>query len=366
MQSNTTLLQSFIPYLTGLLTTMALIVMLSPLAHRIGLVDAPHGHKQHQGEVPLVGGVAMFSGFLFAVLAIPMPLSAFRPLFAGAAVVLIVGLLDDFHELRPNTRFAAQIGAGLLMILWGHQTILDLGPLVGDWAVQTGIWATPFTLFSVVGVMNALNMQDGIDGLAGGQAALAFLVLGALAFGGGAPIHGTLLLTLASVTLGFLAYNIQVPGRARALVFMGDAGSLFLGFALAWFVVDLSQVPDRVLAPVTALWVLAIALMDTVCIMLRRLSRGRSPFLADREHLHHLLQALGFGVSRSVGLTLALSAVLAGIGYLAQRNGIPDRYMFGAFLGMFATYVVTIELTWRHLNARHPVIPEEAEQYPWP
>ena len=343
---------------------MALVVVLSPLARRIGLVDAPRGHRQHQGEVPLVGGIAMFSGFLFAVLAMPMSLSAFRPLFAGAAVVLVVGLLDDFHELRPNTRFAAQIGAGLLMILWGHQTIPDLGPLVGDWAVQTGSWAIPFTLFSVVGVMNALNMQDGIDGLAGGQAALAFLVLAALAFGGGAAIHGSLLLTLASVTLGFLAYNIRLPGRARALVFMGDAGSLFLGFAVAWFVVDLSQVPDRALAPVTALWVLAIPLMDTVCIMLRRVARGRSPFLADREHLHHLLQALGLGVSGAVGLTLALSAVLVGIGYLAHRNGVPDRYMFGAFLGIFATYAVTMELTWGRINARHPATPEEPEQDP--
>lgn len=358
------MLQAVIPCLVGLLATMALVILLSPLARRIGLVDTPRGHKQHRGEVPLVGGIAMFAGFSLGVLAIPMPVSPFLPLFAGAAVVLIVGLLDDFRELHPNTRFAAQIGAGLLMALWGQQTLLDLGPLVGDWTVQTGAWAIPFTLFAVAGVMNALNMQDGIDGLAGGQAALAFLILGTLAFGGGEPVHGTLLLTLASVTLGFLAYNIRVPGRARALVFMGDAGSLFLGFALAWFVVDLSQHPNRVLAPVTALWVLAIPLMDTVCIMLRRLARGRSPFLADREHLHHLLQTLGLGVGGSVALTLVLSGTLAGMGYLAQQNGVPDRTMFGTFLVLFAIYVVSIELAWRRFDAHGHVAPNGARQGP--
>jgi UDP-GlcNAc:undecaprenyl-phosphate/decaprenyl-phosphate GlcNAc-1-phosphate transferase len=348
--------QTVLACLTGLLATLALVLLLSPLARRIGLVDAPHAHKLHEGEVPLVGGIAMLCGFLFAVLAVPVGLTEFRPLFAGLALLTIVGLLDDFNELGAYSRFAAQIGAGLFMVLWGHQSIVNLGPLVGTADVLPGAWVIPFTLFSVVGVINALNMQDGMDGLAGSQACLAFLILGATALAGGATAQATVLLVLASVTLGFLAFNLRLPGRPRALVFMGDAGSLFLGLALAWFVVDLSQAPVRTLAPVTALWILAIPLMDTVCILFRRLVRGRSPFLADREHLHHLLQAAGLGVSATLALILLAAAGLAAIGLAAERLGVPERWMFAAFLGLFGVYAVTLDLAWRRLGGpRRPV-----------
>jgi UDP-GlcNAc:undecaprenyl-phosphate GlcNAc-1-phosphate transferase len=341
--------QTALACLTGLLCTLILVYLLSPLAYRIGLVDTPRGHKVHEGEIPLVGGIAMFCGLLFAVLTLQAPLAGFRPLFAGLALLAIVGLLDDFQGLRPNSRFVAQIGAGLIMVLWGPQSIANLGPLVGDWDLLPGTWTIPFTLFSVVGVINALNMQDGLDGLAGTQACLAFLVLALTAFAGGATAHGTVLLVLASVTLGFLAFNLRLPGRPRALVFMGDAGSMFLGFALAWFVVDLSQAPDRTLAPVTALWILALPLLDTVSILFRRLIRGRSPFRADREHLHHLLQAWGLSVGTSVALILTGAAALAAIGLAAQRLGVPDRMMFAAFLGLFAAYATILHLAWRRL-----------------
>lgn len=342
--------QTALACLTGLLATLILILLLIPLAHRIGLVDSSRGHKLHQGEVPLVGGIAMLCGFLFAVPAVPVGLMEFRPLFAGLALLTLVGLLDDFKELDPFSRFAAQIAAGLLMALWGNLSITNLGPLLGTTDVLPGPWAIPFTLFSVVGVINALNMQDGMDGLAGSQACLAFLILASTALAGGAMTHATVLLVLASVTLGFLAFNLRLPGRPRALVFMGDAGSLFLGLALAWFVVDMSQAPGRTLAPVTALWILAIPLMDTVHTLFRRLVRGRSPFLADRKHLHHLLQAAGLGVSASLALILLAAAGLAAVGLTAERLGVPDRWMFGGFLGLFAVYALTLESAWRRLG----------------
>jgi len=341
--------------LTGLLVTIILVYILSPLARRIGLVDTPRAHKAHEGQVPLVGGLAMFCGFLLAVLVLPASLAAFRPLFAGLALLVIVGLLDDFRELGPNSRFVAQIGAGLIMVFWGGLSITTLGPLIGDWELQPGLVTVPFTVFAVVGVINAMNMQDGIDGLAGAQALIAFSTLAWTAFSGGATAHGVVLLVLASVTIGFLAFNLRLPGRPRAMVFMGDAGSMFLGFALAWFVVDLSQPPDRTLAPVTALWILAVPLMDTVCILLRRMARGRSPFLADREHLHHLLQAAGFSVAGSVILVMIIAACLAVGGLAAQYLGVPDRYMFVGFLILFALYATIMDLSWRRLGCAHDI-----------
>lgn len=343
-------------YLTGFFATSALIYLLSPLSRRIGLVDSPGGHKAHQGRIPLVGGLAMFCGFLFAVLALQQPLSGYRPLFAGSAVLVIVGVLDDFSELRPNTRFLAQIGAGLIMVLMGDRYLETLGPLVGTEDIVLDVWAYPLTVFSVVGVINAVNMLDGIDGLAGGLSMLAFLVLGGAASIAGEHAAATILFTLATVTVAFLLFNLRLPWRSRAVVFMGDAGSMFLGFALAWFVVDLSQGPSPAIAPVTALWIVALPLMDTVSIMLRRVLRGRSPFLADREHLHHLLEIIGLGAAQSVVVMLCISGLFSSIGLYAHYAGLPDRYVFAAFLVLFGLYYLVLEVFWRVIASRRMIV----------
>lgn len=344
--------QELLAGLVAFLATGAFIHVFSPLSRRIGLVDTPRGHKAHQGSVPLVGGVAMFCGTLFAVLAPAIPLSELKPLFAGSALLVIVGVLDDFHELGPHTRFAAQIAAALLMTLLGNVTLIDLGALVGPDVATLGVWSIPFTVFSAVGVVNAFNMQDGMDGLAGGLALIAFTVLGISAWQAGLAGSAVLLLTLSSAVAAFLLFNLRTPGRRQALVFMGNAGSLFLGFALAWFSIGLTQGDRAPLDPATALWIAAIPLMDTVGIMVRRLLHGRSPLLPDREHLHHLLYRLGFSVNEAVIAVLSASALLSAIGIAAQGVGIPERYRFGAFLGLFAIYLLVVELQWLRLNQR--------------
>lgn len=337
-------------YVTAFFVTLVLIPMLARVAPHIGLVDRPCGHKRHHGLVPLIGGIAIFCGFLFGVLVIQEPLSEFRPLFAGAALLVIIGVLDDFRELGPHSRFLAQIGAALIMTFWGGRVLENLGPLSGSHDSLLGVWAVPFTVFGVVGVINAVNMLDGVDGLAGGLAFLAFLALGLASYEANAPSHAKTLFVAASAAIAFLLFNMRRPGLHRAAVFMGDAGSMFLGFVLAWFLVDLSQAPGRVIAPVTALWIVAVPLMDTVCIMLRRMLRRRSPFLADREHLHHLLQRLGMSVGQSVWGIIALSGASAAFGLWAQARGLPERYQLAAFLSIFAGYFLTISLAWGRLE----------------
>ena len=338
--------------LIAFMATLALIRLLAPVAHNIGLVDLPRGHKTHHGAVPLVGGIAMFCGFLFAILAAPVSLAPLRPLFAGAALLVIIGVLDDFRELAPGSRLAAQVAAALLMTLWGGVGLTDLGHLAGPAPVVLGDWSVPFTVFSVVGVINALNLLDGMDGLAGGYALLAFLLLGTSAAAAGETASATVLFTLAAAAAAFLTTNLRLPGRPQALVFMGNSGSLFLGFALAWFVVQLSQGETRVIDPVTALWVLAVPLMDTVGILLRRLLHGRSPLRPDREHLHHLLCALGLGVDAALGAILGAGFLLAGLGYAAAATGVPETVRFAGFLGLFALYLTLTEMAWRRLSNR--------------
>lgn len=337
-------------YLTAFLSTAALVYLLAPVAGRIGLIDIPRGHKTHQGQVPLVGGIAMFCGFLFAVLVPPLALHDLRPFFAGAALLVIIGVLDDFRELGPHTRFAAQIGAAAMMTLWGGVTLQDLGPLVGSDHTLPGHWAIPFTVFSVVGVINAFNMLDGMDGLGGGYALMAFALLGVIAESAGAPGKAMVLFALSAAVTAFLLFNLRLPARPRPLVFMGNSGSLFLGFALAWFVVDLSQGPQRAIDPVTALWVLAIPLMDTVGIIVRRTLHHRSPLLPDRAHLHHLLRALGLSVNRCLAVILGIGLLLALGGLTAAWAGVPERYRFAAFLSLFGVYLVAMETAWARLN----------------
>ena len=148
-----------------------------------------------------------------------------------------------------------------------------------------------------------------------------------------------ILVVLMACVAGFLAFNARSPWCKKAKVFMGDAGSLFLGFALARFLIDFSQESDRVMHPVTALWIFAVPLMDTVAVMLRRLMERQSPFVADRRHLHHMLLAAGLSVRQTVMVIWALAVFLAVLGILGHIAKLPDSVMFAGFLGVFGVYV---------------------------
>jgi UDP-GlcNAc:undecaprenyl-phosphate GlcNAc-1-phosphate transferase len=341
-----------ISYLTAFAATFALLWVLRSLAPRIGLVDQPAGHRHHEHATPLVGGLAMFCGFLFAVLALPTPLSSFRPFFVGAALLVIVGVLDDMHELSSRARFAAQIVASLLMIYWGGVVLTDLGYLMTENLFTLGRYSVPLTVFATVGVINALNMSDGMDGLAGSLALVGFtfIALTAAAAGQGDVVGVVVLLMI--VVAAFLLFNLRLPWRPRALLFMGDAGSMFLGFALTWLFVALSQGEGRSLLPVTALWFLAVPLFDTVAMLMRRILLRRSPFQADREHVHHLLFALGMSVNRTLLVVVLCAVLLAAIGLWAQLAAVPERYMFYAFLALFGLYFVGSWIAWTRLGGQ--------------
>ena len=159
-----------------------------------------------------------------------------------------------------------------------------------------------------------------------------------------AELH--MILLLIAVVAGFLYLNLQFPWRSRAQVFMGNAGSMFLGLTLAFLLVSLSQGENRAMAPVTALWLLAIPLIDTVSMMLRRSINGRSPFAADREHYHHILVHAGFTVSQALLVIIGLASALAGIGLIGLYLDVPERVLFYAFLGLFGLHFVVLMRAW--------------------
>ncbi len=335
-------------YVLALLVCCGLLHLLRPMAMRIGLVDEPGGRKPHEGSVPLIGGVAMFCGFALAALTLDMGLMAYRSFFAAAAILVVVGILDDMHELSSRARFGAQILAAVLMAYWGGVVLGDLGGLAGggDPFLLSG-WEIVFTVFCTVGVINALNMSDGVDGLAGGLSLVALLGLAYVADSAGLASERTLLLMLVVVVMGFLLFNMRLPWRHRALVFMGDAGSMFLGFAISWFLIAMSQGSDRAMAPVAALWLLMVPLFDTVWLILWRFSQGRSPTTSDVGHLHHVLQMTGMSATASVWLMLVIAALGATAGIAALESGVAESTMFYLFLGLFAAYCVLMAVSWQ-------------------
>ncbi|MBK1645057.1 hypothetical protein CKO25_10410 [Thiocapsa imhoffii] len=320
------------------------LVLLYPLAKRIGLVDLPNDRRKfHTDGVPPIGGLSIFFGLAVASLVV-FPI---QPVYlwglAGAALLVIVGALDDRFSCRTSVRFATEITAALLLTLGSGVTLTSLGDLFGFGTISLGPFAVPLTVFAMVGIINAVNMMDGIDGLAGSLVAIALMVLVLLAptFG---PVQLMGLATIAAL-VPVLIRNLGLFGASRK-VFLGDSGSLLLGYILVWSLVEASE-PRGTIAPVTALWLVAIPLMDTLRVIGRRLLRGASPFKADDEHLHHILTRLVQNPRQTLIVVLLLSIALTGVGLFGHFSNLDESVIFYAALLTFVCYLALTYLAGR-------------------
>ncbi len=338
------------------LGTALAIPALVRFAPTLGLVDVASGRKIHDGEVPLIGGIAMGLVFLCMYLGVALA-EATQVRFGlgmGIAIVLIGGVLDDLHELRSLAKFGFQIAAALALVYVDGTVLLHLGQLLSERTFTLGAWSVPLTVFAVVGVMNALNMADGIDGLAGALALLAFVAFGLLALLAGEVAVVVVCCLGAGVASGFLCFNLRTPARSSAAVFMGDTGSHFLGLLLAWCAIRLHNAEPPAFNAVTAGWILGVILGDTLCVMIRRAVRGKSPFSGDREHLHHLLLAAGLTISQTVGVIALLSVAAGAIALSAEQQGWPAYLMFYLYLALLGAYCVVTESICRKQGLRAP------------
>lgn len=332
--------------LLAFLLTVFFIRYLSKPARHIGLVDVPGGRKRHEGDVPLTGGVAMVSAFSLTAMGMGIIDFSHYSFIAGMWLLVVVGVLDDLHDITARTKFIAQIIAAVFMVSWGGLYVSQLGDLLGFGVVHLHGWSIPFTVVCVLGVVNAVNMTDGMDGLAGGIGFIALLWFGVAAAMLKLDTQTSLSLLLLSALAGFLLFNIRHPWRTQASVFMGDAGSMMAGLVLAWFAVDLTQGEGHSLPPITAVWILALPLLDMGGVMVRRIAKGQSPFAADRKHLHHILLLAGYSGTRVVTILLVLSALMGGVGIAAWQLGVPDYAMFYAFLMLLAVYYYLMTRAW--------------------
>lgn len=282
-------------------------------ADALGLLDRPGGHKQHATPVSAVGGLAVAIAVACGLLAGGWSAhSAFGKVLLAALAMLILGLIDDRRGLSARLRFAAQGLVALWMAAVVGVLLHDFGALFGGrQALQLGLWSWPWTVFAVVGVINACNMSDGLDGAAGTLVALA--LVGLLYLGGTQSPYSPLIVLVLGGLLGFLCWNAPLFGPAR--VYLGDAGSLSIGCVLAALLVSMSQGEARAFQPAAGLWLYALPLIDTVSVMWRRLAERRSPFQPDLRHFHHLLLRAGWSVRTAwlVQSTLAALGVIVAV-----------------------------------------------------
>ncbi len=324
-------------FLVALFAALYVLPKLVRIAMAIGLVDKPSEERKiHKIPRPLVGGIGITIAATFSSM-ILVPYVGFRGYFLGLSLLLLIGFLDDFRELGHREKFLAQIVASLMMIYFSKIRLVTFGNLLGLGVISIPdipwlVWIV--TIFCVVGVINALNLIDGLDGLAGGVSFVAFMTFAIHASMAGQEGLMLMNLALAGAVLGFLRFNWY-----PSTIFMGDAGSLCLGFSLAFMALALTQGSNSQVSPVTPLLVLAVPITDTLAVMGKRILRGQSPFKADQSHLHHIFMRYGMGRVLVVKIIIGTTILLSGISLLGPIYNLPDVCLFSAFLLYFSIYI---------------------------
>lgn len=319
------------------------ILLLKNMAVTIGLTDKPYGRKQHTGEIPLVGGIAVFVAFSTSLVILTTEID-YLPMLALCLLIVITGFLDDQRELSPWLRILVQVSAALGMVFFSNISIESIGVVYGDQPLMFAtVPAIIFTVFCTVGVINAVNMSDGLDGLAGGVLIISFCGLFFLFWLNDDHSDAKIVLILSGGLLAFLCFNSRlfVP---KARIFLGDAGSMFLGFMLCWFLIKGSQGSDSSFSPVAAGWIFGLPLLDVFSVVINRLANRESPFSPGRDHLHHLMQDQGISVIKTVGIIVLIHLFLVVGGIVLTFKPALELHFFWAFVILQIVYLLVLNL----------------------
>jgi UDP-GlcNAc:undecaprenyl-phosphate GlcNAc-1-phosphate transferase len=307
-----------VAFAASVATSAALTPLVRSAARRWGFLDhALSSRKVHGKPVPRLGGVAIVAAFFAPLVALyfvdsevgrrfwsdPAPALG---LFAGGLLIAVLGVFDDLRGSGARIKFVVQFGVAALMYAFGYRIDILSNPFGG--AIDLGVLALPFTMLWIAGVINAMNLIDGLDGLAGGVAVIAVGSTFAVSAMRGDPLMLLFTAALGGAVLGFLFYNFN-----PATIFMGDTGSMFLGFVLATTAIRSSQKGSTAVALIVPIIALGIPIADTLLAMIRRAARGAPLFSADRGHIHHRLLGLGLSHRQAVLVLYAGSLVLAGL-----------------------------------------------------
>nr|WP_277999018.1 MraY family glycosyltransferase [Moorella sulfitireducens] len=282
------------------------------VAPRLGAVDKPDARKVHHTPTPRLGGVAIYAGFLGAFALLGYHGDKYLGLLLGGTFIMLVGLVDDLKNISPRLKLMGQIIAAAIVVAFGVRVEFLTNPF--DGLLILGKLAIPVTIFWLVGVTNALNLVDGLDGLAAGTSFIAAVTIAVVAWFNGEGVVALLSLALAASVLGFLPFNFH-PAR----IFMGDSGSMFLGFNLAALAVVGLTKSATVVSLLVPVVILGLPILDTVLAIIRRYLNHRPIFAPDKGHLHHCLLAQGLTQRQAVSIIYLVNACLGGSAVLLTR-----------------------------------------------
>lgn len=343
--------ETILPYSASLILTYTLTRLLIPAAPRLGLMDIPSDRKKHSGAIPLVGGLAIYASVFICTMLFTQLQVELLSIITLGGILTTIGTLDDKYGLSPRLRLVIQFCAGGLLSYGAGIQLHSLGSVFGDLfhinIIETGFLAIPLTAIGIAALANAYNMTDGIDGLAASLGIIGFagLIISLYPQLSQAEIK---VLSFYSLSLGtYLIFNFAIKPLAPTKVFMGDAGSMFIGFSMGAFCIYFSQKAEYGLSPTTVLWFVAIPLYDMVATMIRRMRKGQSPFYPDRTHLHHLLMHLGLSGKTALFSIVLFSSTLGGTGVLINHYKVADHYSFLGFTFIFAMYLQVILHAWK-------------------
>lgn len=358
--------------LTAFFATLVGTVILSYIAPALGLTDKPSTRKRHQNEVPMVGGIAIFTALAIAgslwgtahqTLITVNGSDALWVVMSCGGFLVVAGVMDDRFQLGIFMRVLSEILVAIAVIELLDLRVAYLGDLLGFGVIKINpSLAYPFTAIAIFGIINAFNMLDGMDGLLGSLVIVTLIMFHL--FTNTAP--GFVSLAIGAALLAFLVSNLNLSPIIPK-TFLGDAGSKLLGFIVVCLLLAAAsdQVGDRkLIQPVTALFIVALPLYDMVFTTLRRIVRKGSPFVADRSHIHHLMQDLGFSDRRALILILGVHVNVTFMGLMLHRAGAPEYYQFAIFLGCFGLYCLLSSQLWLITDRLNPETPSIAVQSP--
>lgn len=327
----------------ALFITVVMVPFFRRLAFKLNALDEPDDRKVHVRPMARTGGLAMAVGALVPlVLWAPADFSLLHLLFA-TSIIVVAGFIDDLVGMGYRAKFGAQLLAAAIIVLYGGIKIKSLGVLLPDDWLLSDWFAVPLTIIVIVGVTNAINLSDGLDGLAGGISIITFMGLGYLGFQVGNPVVVMVAAAVVGAIFGFLRYN-----TFPATIFMGDAGSQLLGFLAITMAIQLTQ-ENVALSPLLPLLLLGFPILDTFTVMLARIYHGRSPFAADKNHFHHKLMRLGLHHSESVLAIYTLQFTMVftayGLRYCSEWLILEGYLLLAALVTLF--FYLSGHFRWR-------------------
>jgi UDP-GlcNAc:undecaprenyl-phosphate GlcNAc-1-phosphate transferase len=304
-------------FLLSFLITLISIIILLPVARKLKLVDIPSKRKSHLGNVPLIGGLSILMGVYVSSSGSLIEHNIFLIYMVSAFFILILGLIDDFYPLSPKVKLAIQT---LIILITLELTGLKFDTLGHSFGLKTqinlGFFAYPVTILGMLLVTNAFNLMDGADGVTGILAILALSVIFLIEILSLNINSNPLTLALIGSLIPFLNFNLI---KSKNKIFLGDSGSLFLGFSISFLLLYETQV-NRSISPPFALWILAIPIFDVCAVMIFRFKNSRSLFKPDRSHLHHFLKKLGLNNIQVVLSILGLGSLFLLLGLFIESH----------------------------------------------